>query len=82
MNSTDRSSADPWRFPAGTPRSAGSRGMTPKEAVRVVLSHPRQPSRCPRTWAIRGMGEKLSANLVAGTGSLSGKMDKGLAQKS
>jgi len=28
------------------------------------------------------MGEKLSANLVAGTGSLSGKMDKGLAQKS
>jgi len=28
------------------------------------------------------MGQKLSANLVAGTGSLSGKMDKGLAQKS
>jgi hypothetical protein len=25
MNSTNRSSADPWRFPAGTPGSAGSR---------------------------------------------------------
>ena len=70
------------------PSREGRRGplaqeeMTSKEAVRAVLSYPRQPYRCPRTWAIRGMGEKLSANLVAGTGSLSGKMDKGLAQKS
>jgi hypothetical protein len=82
MNSTDRSSADPWRFPAGTPGSAGSRGDHPQRGrTGGSLSSPPAIS-LPKDVGHQGMGEKLSANLVAGTGSLSGKMDKGLAQKS
>src|SRR5215213_4755033 len=72
MDSTDRCSADQWRFPAGTLWSGGSRGDNAKGdnthgTLRLCL-----PYRFPRAeGAFRGMGEKFLTNPAIDTGSLS-----------
>jgi hypothetical protein len=72
MNGTDRSSADPWRFPAGTLGSAGSRGDNAQgESTDGTPSSPPAISLPKGGGAIRAMGEKFAANPVTGTGSLS-----------
>jgi|SRR5215208_5823188 hypothetical protein len=69
MNSTDWPSADPWRFPAGTLRFAGSRGDNAQDE-----STDGSPLCPPAIWlpkgggAIRTMGEKFSVNSVTGNG--------------
>jgi hypothetical protein len=72
MNGTDRSSVDPWWFPAGTLGSTGSRGdSTQGESTDGTRSSPPAISVPKGRGAIRGMAERFSTNPVTGTGSLS-----------
>ena len=72
MNSADRSSADQFRSPVGKLESAGSGAESAQGATTgPTLSSPPTISLPTGGGAIRGMGEKFSANPVTGTGSLS-----------
>jgi virulence plasmid B protein len=69
MNGTDRSSADPWRFPAGTLRFAGSRGHNAQdESTDGSPSSPPAISLPIGGGTIQTMGEKFSVNSVSGNG--------------
>jgi hypothetical protein len=72
MDGSDRSSTDPWRFPAGTLGPADSRGDNVlAEGTDGTLLSPPTISLPKGGGAISGMGEKFAANPVTGTGSLS-----------
>jgi hypothetical protein len=72
VNGADWSTADQWRPPAGTPGSAGSGGDNAQRGG-TDGAHLSPPAiSLPKGGgAIRGIGEKFSANPVTGTGSLS-----------
>jgi hypothetical protein len=71
VNDADRSSADPRRFPTGTPGSVGSRKDNAQGgSTGGALSCPLAISLPKSGGAIRGIGERFSANPV--TGSLRG----------
>jgi hypothetical protein len=79
MKGAERSSADPWRSPAGMPGSAGSRGDEVQGGrIGGALSSSPAISLPKGGGAIRRTRENVSAN--PGIDSLSGEMDKGLAQ--
>lgn|SRR5215208_2343406 len=72
MNGNDRSSTDPWRFPAGTLGSAGSRGDNAQgESTAGTPSSPPAISLPKGGGAFRGIRETFSTNPVTGIGSLS-----------
>src|SRR5215217_6821572 len=72
MIGADQSSANPWRSPAGTQGSGGSEvDSNQRLSTSGTLSSPPAISLPKGGGAIRGIGEKFSANPVTGTGSLS-----------